>query len=311
MGGLGPLLLLASCASAGDRGSGGAQTLGSNDTTGDSGMSASTASTAWMQSTESSSGDSGLDTTGAGDSSTTSGAPETTDSDSSGSDDTSSPAVSWNRYTLDVRGGTWSTTPLDQLWQGANAPPATDIEAAMSLTHFDRLWVVTSDGMFYEQSDGVWQAPVPLAMRFPMTAGLDIGAMTHTPSADDTTSESVFFVDNPVAVIYTQHENGGLDLVEVAMLEDQADGAPQGSGRALWYVPIIDPLLAGMDEDWLQWFVAYDDGNLWRFNAAFVWTSAPLGNNQFLTGGLGEPDPDTIAAAYYDDVFERAHFIAP
>lgn len=304
---LGAFVILVGCAGAADSDRGGAQTLGSNDSTGDS--SSSTASPTVSSTTGGDSDDDAESTadseTGA-ETSSGSGGPDSTDTG-----ETSAGVESWHRYTLDTTTGAWSTTPLDELWQGANAPPPTDIDAAMSLTHFDRLWIVGADGTFYEQADGIWLEPVPIATRFPMTAGLQIGAMTHTPSQMDTSSEDVFFIDNPTAVIYTQHANGGLDLVQVATLEDEADAAPQGSGRAAWYFAITDPPLAGMDPDWLQWYVAYDDGNLWRFNAAFEWSSEPIGNNAFLTGGPGEPDPATIEAAYYDDVFERVHFIAP
>ena len=292
-----------------------AQTLGGDASTGDNGATGAntpTASSATASASDSASASgttASADSTSAGTSAGSDAADESTDDDGPGT--TTAPAVSWNRYTLDVRSGGWSTTPLDELWQGANAPPATDIAAAMSLTHFDRLWVVTADGTFYEQADGVWQAPGPLWARFPMTQGLDVGAMTHTPSIDGSGEEGVFFVDNPIAIIYTQHENGGVDLVKSAMLTDEPGGAPQGSGRTHWYLPIVDPDNAMGNPDWLQWYASYDDGNLWRFNNAFEWTNAPIDDNEFFDGGPGQPDPTTIEAAYYDDTFERAHFIGP
>ena len=206
---LGAFVILVGCASAADSDRGGAQTLGSNESTGESGDSSSTASPTVSSTTG---GDSDDDAESSADSET--GADTTSGSDGADSTDageTSAGIVSWNRYTLDTETGAWSTTPLDELWQGANAPPPTDIDAAMSLTHFDRLWVLGTDGTFYEQSDGIWLEPVPIATRFPMTAGLQIGAMTHTPGQMDTSSEDVYFIDNPTAVIYTQHANGGLE----------------------------------------------------------------------------------------------------
>lgn len=285
---------LLSCATSGDGSSSSAQTLGDADTTGDTTATVST---------------SGADTVGT-DSSASASATSTT-TESTGEADTTSGTPSWNRYTLDVDAGTWTVTPLDELWTGANAPPPTGISAAVSLTHFDRLWVVTADGTFYEQADGVWSTPVALQERFPMLVGLDVGAMTHTPGQMSTTEEDVYFIDNPTAVIYTQHENGGLDFVDVAMLQDEPGAAPQGTGRAQWYFAITDPQLIGMSADWLQWYVAYDDGNLWKFNAAFEWTSWPLTDNDFFTGAPLQPDPTQIEAAYHDDAFGRVHLIGP
>lgn len=219
--------------------------------------------------------------------------------------------VSWNRYTFDVDNQTWSSTPLAELWSGANAPPSSEISAAVSLTHFDRLWVLADDGTFYERVDGAWVPPVPLAQRFPMTAGMNVGAMVHTPGQMNETEEDVFFVDNPTTVIYVQHENGGLDYVDTVMLEDERGSAPQGSQRVEWYLARTDPSQIGMAADWLVWFVAFDDGDLWTFNAAFEWDSSPLDDNEFFQGVAGEPDPFTIEAAYYDDAFEQAHFLGP
>ncbi len=219
--------------------------------------------------------------------------------------------VSWNRYTFDVDNQTWSSTPLSELWSAANAPPSSGISAAVSLTHFDRLWVLANDGTFYERVDGAWVPPTPLAQRFPMTAGMDVGAMVHTPGQMNETQEDVFFVDNPMTVIYVQHENGGLDYIDTVMLEDERGAAPQASQRVEWYLARTDPTQIGMAADWLVWFVAFDDGNMWTFNAAFEWNSYPLDDNEFFQGVAGEPDPFTIEAAYYDDAFEQAHFIGP
>lgn len=246
------------------------------------------------------------------DASATSGAESSGGGDESSSDSSGGGAVTWHRYTRDMIANTWIRTPLDELWTGPNAPPASGIAAAVSLTHFDRFIVLSDDGMIYERVNRVWQTPEPLAERFPAAVGYDITAMVHTPGQDGTTdSEDLFLIETPVAVVYTQFENGGLELAQVADLMDHDGGAPQGSVANEWALAISDPSGIGNDPDWLRWYSAYANGELWEFNAAFEWTLFPIGDNPFFSGAAGEPDPTTVQAAYYDDAFERAHFIAP
>ncbi len=226
-------------------------------------------------------------------------------------DSTSGPQESWHRYSLDTVAGTWSVVSLDALWTGANAPPSTGIAAAVSLTHFDRLFVLTEDGVVHEQADGVWQSPEPIARRFPMAAGIDVSSIVHVPgqAADD--NEEIFFIATPTAVIYRQFENGGLELVEVVEQQDEDGGAPQGTVANDWGLTISDPTGIGSDADWLVWYRAFANGEMWRFNAAAQWMVFPLEDNPFFGVAAGEPDPLQVRAAYYDDAFERAHFIAP
>ena len=227
-----------------------------------------------------------------------------------GSSSSGATETSWRRYSLDTASGVWSDVSLAQIWTGANAPPSTGIAAAVSFTHFDRLFVVSEDGMVYEQADGVWQTPEPLSTRFPAAGDLQVTAMTHTPGQDADDREEIFFVDAPNAVVYTQFENGGLELAQVATLMDNEGGAPQASVDNDWTLSLADPSGIGEDPDWLQWYGAYGD-ELWLFNAAFEWTLFSLGDNPFFSGAPGEPDPTSVRAAYYDDGFGRAHFIAP
>lgn len=240
----------------------------------------------------------------------TSAAPSTegsTDASTTGAD-----AV-WHRYTLDVSTGAWTQIALDELWTDPNAPPPSGIAAASSLTHFDRLHVLTDDSMFYEQSDGTWLSPVPLAERFPMAAGANITGMAHTPgqTPGDTSSEDILLVDTPLAILYTQQENGGTDFVETRTLDDVRGGAPQGSVSVRWYFVIADPSGIGSGDIWYQLYSGLEDGDLWRFDNGFQWAQWPQLDNPFFTGAAGEPDPSTLEAAYHDDAFGRLHFIGP
>lgn len=245
-----------------------------------------------------------------GTASTTGGADASTGG-SEGSSSTGSSVPSWHRYSLDTTLGTWSQVPLSEIWVGENAPPSTGITATTSLTHFDRLFVISADQIVYEQADGVWQTPEPVSRRFPAAGDLNVDAMVHTPGQISDDVEELFLVETPVAVVYSQFENGGLELGQVADLMDQDGGAPQASVDNVWTIGRADPSGIGSDADWLVWHQAFSNGDLWRFNAAFEWVSAPLDDNEYFTGAAGEPDPLTVEAAYYDDAFERAHFIAP
>lgn len=220
-------------------------------------------------------------------------------------------AESWHRYSLDTATGTWSQVPLDEIWVGDNAPPSTGIAAMTSLTHFDRLFVISDEGMLYEQADGVWLTPESVARRFPAAADLSVNAMVHTPGQESDDVEELFLIATPVAVVYRQFENGGLELAQVADLVDAEGEAPQGTVENLWIIGRAEPEGIGMDADWLIWHMGFANDELWRFNAAFDWVSAPLDDNEYFTGSAGEPDPFSVEAAYYDDAFGRAHFIAP
>ena len=221
------------------------------------------------------------------------------------------PDAPWTRHTFDVQTQTWTSIGLDQLWIEPNAPPPYGIVATTSLTHFDRLFVITDDGTFYERRDGTWQTPVALEERFPMLDGISVAAMTHVPGQSDDTVEDLYFIDNPLAVIYLVHEDGTVEYGTTATSQDEPGGAPQGTGRARWAFAVTDPSLIGLDPEWMQWFLAYDDGNLYRFDAGLEWMSWPLADNPFFGVSNGQPHPPLIEAAYHDDAVGRVHFIAP
>jgi hypothetical protein len=222
------------------------------------------------------------------------------------------PEDAWSRHTFDLRQQSWSSLALDELWTQSNAPPPGNIAAAVSLTHFDRLLVLTSDSILHERVDGTWITPVPVAERFAETAGLSISGMAHTPQAGGMV-DIVTFIDNPTAVFYAMHEDGSVvhDMT-MTMTDDTGGGAPQGTGRARWYFEIVDPTQINTDPDWLQWFIAFDDGRLYRFNVGpFEWSSWSITDNPFFGVAAGQPNPNLIHAAYTDHDSSRVHFIGP
>lgn len=304
-------LFLLGCASSVDP-SPGANTLGSdpNESTGEGSTSDAITTSASTAAAGSSSSDgdptnptvstsmaTGADGSSTTDPSTTTGAP-----------------ISWSRYSFNVQDQAWSRVSLEDLWTSPNAPPSSGIAAAVSLTRFDREIVVSEDGGVYEAVNGSWIEPSTLAERFPMAAGLDVGAIYHVPGqgkgADN--EEDLYLIDNPTTVYVRILESGATTDAMVLQSEDVRGGPQQASDRTSWILTVSDPALIGKDADWWSVQVAFDDvDRLWRFNAGFEWTDTPLHDNEFFTGSPAEPNPAGVRAAYYDDAFEIAHFIGP
>ncbi|MCR9166418.1 MAG: hypothetical protein ACE37F_01310 [Nannocystaceae bacterium] len=303
------LLTFAGCA-GGDQNQPGGVTLGGSASGGsETGVATTGISASGATSTDPSA------TSGALPTSSETGLTSQTDESGESEDNSSSGGtpVSWNRYSLDTASGTWSQAPLSELWVGGNAPPPTGVTAAVSLTRFDRLLVATDDGMIYERADGVWQTPLPLSERFPLAAGLELEAMVHSPGqgVGGEMQEDIYLIDSPQAAFYVQLENGGLENGEVFDLVDEEDGPPQASQDFVWSIAETDPSQIGMDPDWLVWHHAFANGEVWRFNAGLTWTEYSLPANAYFSGAAGEPDPTTVRAAFFDDAFGVAHFIAP
>lgn len=219
------------------------------------------------------------------------------------------PEASWRRYTLETASGSWTEVPLDELWAGSNAPPSSGIAATVSLTHFDRLLVISEDGTFYERADGVWQTPVPVGERFPAAAALEVDAMTHVPNQQGD-SEDLYLIDTPVTAVYAVFDNGGVELDRVVELEDAEDGPPQASVDNGWVFAVADLGGMGRDPEWLEWYMAFANAEFWRFSA-FQFTLLDFDGGAFFSGAPGEPDPLSAQAAYFDDDTARAHFIGP
>jgi hypothetical protein len=217
----------------------------------------------------------------------------------------------WSRHTFDMQTQSWTSITLDRLWTEANAPPSRDIAAAVALSHFDRLLVISTDGVLHERVDGLWNTPVLATERFPSLEGLSIAGMTHTPQAAGMV-EHVYFIDNPTAVIYAIRPDGEAEHYATVIMEDDPDGAPQETGRAQWYFELVNLSQLGAHPEWLRWFIAFDDDRLYRFDvAAFAWASWPIGENDFFGLVSGQPDPHAVRAAYTDDAAGRVHFITP
>ena len=233
----------------------------------------------------------------------------TSDGESETSETTDEARDAWHRYTFDVNASTWTTVPLDQIWIEEHAPPPRDIAAAVSLTHFDRLSILSSDGTLYERVDGGWLPPVAAVERFPMLANRSVTGMVHTPLDG---VEEIYFVDNPYAVVYWQHADGSVEYRDTLTMSDAPDGAPQGTGRARWYFATVDLALNQNDPDWIHWTIAFDDDRLYRFAPmSWQWTSWPLADNHIFGVASEQPMPLTIEAAYHDDATGRIHFIGP
>lgn len=219
-------------------------------------------------------------------------------------------APSWTLWTYKMADGTWSQLPVSSVWSGANAPPSSGIVAVTQLEHFDRLLVFGEDGNFYLRADGAWQPPVPISAKFPALAPLTLGTVFHVSSPPSTAlDEELTFAANPTAVIYAYHSNDSVVFVDqVTMKDDPSPAPPQNSGTAVFDFEIRDPAKYGQ-ADYYIFYTFYDDGNLYRFNAAFDWLKWPVLASPFWNGKPNAPNPSSLRAAWFDAKYARAQFV--
>jgi hypothetical protein len=222
-------------------------------------------------------------------------------------------APSWNLYTYSMSTGAWSVpTPLSVAWGSANSP-SSGIAAAVMLEHFDRLLVFGENGDFYLRADGAWQPPVPIAEKFPALAGLTLRAVYHVASPPGAElSETITFSANPIAVAYDYKSNDSVVFLDqVTMQDDPPPAAPQASGTPLWDFEIRDPSLYGTAAEYFRAYYGYSNGNLYQFDAAFVWQSWPYAESPFFKDKVNAPDPLSMRAGYFDAKLDRAVLLGP
>lgn len=217
---------------------------------------------------------------------------------------------SWTLWTYKMSDGTWSHIPISNVWSGPNAPPPAGIRAVTQLEHFDRLLVFGEDGNYYVRADGAWQPPVPIATKFPALAALTIETVFHVSSPPNAAlDEELTFAANPTAVVYAYHSNDAVVFVDqVTMNDDPPPAPPQASGKAIFDFEIRDPAKYGQAEYYI-FYTYYDDGNLYRFDAAFNWVKWPVSTSPFWSGKPNAPDPASLRAAWFDVTYDRAQFI--
>ncbi len=119
------------------------------------------------------------------------------------------------------------------------------------------------------------------------------------------------FVANPTAVLYAYHSNDAIVYQKtVTMTDGTAAAAPQGSGHSLYEFVVRDANKYGT-ADYLYVYSAYDNGNLYKFDAAFNWTSWPAKQSPMWSGKPGAPDPATLTAAWTEASLGIVDFVGP
>lgn len=225
--------------------------------------------------------------------------------------DTGPGEPSLRRHTLNLSTGQWSSAALDDVWTGPNAAPPTGILAAVTMTNFDRLLVLADDGYTYQLVEGQWLAPLVTDEHFAVLAGREVEVVTHVPSPDDPTLETLFLLADHSAVLYDLYDTGSVTFVDDVALIDEPGGPPHASGRPRWAFTRARPQDFGQI-DWLEWFIAYDDDVLYYADANSQWSVAgPIDANDFFGGAAGEPDPRQASATWYEDDTGRLHVLAP
>lgn len=215
------------------------------------------------------------------------------------------------RHTLNLSTGQWTVAALDDVWTGSNAAPPTGILAAVTMTNFDRLLVLADDGYTYQLVEGQWLEPLVTDEHFAVLAGREVDAISHVPSPDDPTIETLFLIADHSAVLYDIYDTGNVTFVDDVALIDEPGGPPHASGRPRWAFTRSRPQDFGRI-DWLEWFFAYDDDVLYHSDANSQWSVAgPIDANDFFSGAAGEPDPRQASATWYEDDTARLHVLAP
>ncbi|MFO7562349.1 MAG: hypothetical protein R6X02_06870 [Enhygromyxa sp.] len=213
-------------------------------------------------------------------------------------------------YTVDLGDDSWTTLALDVAWAGVNAPPcAVEPLAATYLEMWDQLLVWGADGMFYRRIGVTWQPPEPTASRWAVAANHEFDSVHYVPPLNGGTEAEVTFIATPTALIYSVYQDGATSYSQsVALMDDEPPGPPQASSVRRWATVQADPALLG-DPDWWSSWMGFDNGQVYRFNGAFVWSSWPENAAPVFSGAPGSLDPSKIEAAWGNHALDELYFV--
>ncbi|KIG13818.1 Dipeptide-binding ABC transporter, periplasmic substrate-binding component [Enhygromyxa salina] len=215
-------------------------------------------------------------------------------------------------YRHNLANDVWETQPLDLVWTGPNAPPCSvEPKAAAYLEVWDQLLVWGGNGMYYRRIGGAWQPPEPIADRWAVVANLEIDSVTHVPPINGGTSTTVTFVSLPNALLYEVFEDGATNYDQTVVMTDEPPPGPsQSSSVRRWSAVLADPELLGQADWWVS-YAGFDDGKIYRFDGAFVWSNWPANQAPVLAGAPPSLDPSKLEAGYGDHGLNRVYLIGP
>jgi hypothetical protein len=215
-------------------------------------------------------------------------------------------------YTFDGGDDSWTTLALDVAWPGVNAPPCSvEPIAATYLEMWDQLLVWGADGLFYRRIGVTWQPPEPSANRWAVAATHEFHSVHHVPPLDGAIEATLTFSATPTALIYSVYQDGATSYGQSITMTDEAPpGPPQASSVRRWVTVQADAALLG-DPNWWSAWMGFDNGQVYRFNGAFEWSSWPQNAAPVFAGAPGSLAPSMIEAAWGSYALDELYFVAP
>ncbi|HPB99325.1 MAG TPA: MopE-related protein, partial [Polyangiaceae bacterium] len=220
-------------------------------------------------------------------------------------------------YSMPFSGSAWSSQWLSEVWTGTHAPPrCADVRATAFLSDINRLLVFTADGKLYWQKNGAWMPPIMASDRFP-SLPTPVDAVYQLPLSlfGSDLGATLTFGAVPYAYQYVYDHNDGVtkgDTFPILMQDGTSEGGPnQNQWPARWSLEYIDPSLWGQSNDAVYLYFEHDDHRVYKFNAAFVWTSWPVTESPLWSGKAYAPSPGTCVAGFAEQNPKKAYLVCP
>ena len=144
--------------------------------------------------------------------------------------------------------------------------------------------------------------------------GLDDHPFTgavYTPSVEDPDMVEVLVAAGTQATIFEYFSSGSAVFSHYLDLMDAPEpGPPLASQTMVWAFVLSDESLIP-EPAWRTWFLAYSDGNFYRYDMSFTWQSWDQFDNQYFSGAPGEPNPATIEAGWADGETGWVYLVGP
>ena len=217
-----------------------------------------------------------------------------------GDGDPMQPNCTRRLWTFDFNEQKWMSSPLDNEWVGANAPPcAVEVWATTYVETSDQLLAFMANGRYYRRHAGVWDQPEAIAARYPQLDGLTLESMIYVPPIEG--YEAQLLINSlPSAYLYFIEPNGDVTYDQAIPIMDEPNGGPpQSSSVRRWAISMGNPELLG-DATWWTTWQGFDDGHIYFADGAFNWSSWLADDSPLYTGVGSKPDFDEIEAGWGD-----------
>ena len=259
-------------------------------------------------------GDTGDGDTGDGDGDMGDGDGDTGDGDTGDGDtgDGDTDPCQRSRYVYRFDDDSWSSTPLDQLWTGANAPPCSVEPMSVAFVEpWDQLFVWAADAMLYRRVGGAWQAPEPIAANWGVVAGLALEAAYSIPPPEGDNTGNIHFNAGGEVHNYEVYEDGSTVFVQTTAQADWPDPGPQLLSYSTgWMFVLSDVANFGQVEWWLPWVYLSNDV-LYHAIGGFAWENWPSQDSEMFDDAPPNISPANFEAAWGNFALDRAYFVGP